>query len=75
MYDNLRGRQLSPDNAAKAVDVSISQIHRWISAGEIHVARLGHRCTRIDGGSLADFLIRCSAVPALPRGKKKKIAK
>lgn len=75
MYDHLRGRQLSPESAAKTVDVSISQIHRWISAGEIHVARLGHRCTRIDGGSLADFLVRCSAVPALPRCKTKNATK
>jgi hypothetical protein len=69
MYDQLRGRQLSPESAAKLIDVSISQIHRWISAGEIHVARLGHRCTRIDGGSLADFLIRRSTIQAQPRGK------
>lgn len=75
MYEHLRDRQLSPESAAKTVDVSISQIHRWISAGKIRVARLGHRCTRIDGGSLADFLTQCSMVPARPRGKTKKTVK
>jgi excisionase family DNA binding protein len=74
-YENLRGRQLSPDSCAETLDVSTSQVHRWIRAGEITAAKLGDRCTRIDGDTVADFLIRKQAIPRKPRGKAAKAGK
>ena len=68
-YDSLRNRQLSPDTCGKEVDVSVSQVHRWIRSGEIVAVQLGTRCTRIDGDSVADFLTRRQAVLRKPRGK------
>ncbi len=68
-YDSLRGRQLAPETCATALDVSISQVHRWITAGKIKATKLGLRCTRIDGDSVADFLISQQSVPRTPRGK------
>lgn len=68
-FDNFRGRALSPENAAIGADCSISQIHRWVSDGKIKAAKLGHRMTRIDGDSLADFLTSRLAEPRSPRGK------
>lgn len=68
-YDFLRGRQLAPESCANLLDVSLSQVYRWISGGEIIVTRLGPRCTRVDGDSVADFLLRRQSVPGQPRGK------
>lgn len=69
LYDSLRGRQLAPETCAAALDVSVSQIYRWISDGKIMAVKLGHRCTRIDGDSVAEFLTSRQAVPRPPRGK------
>lgn len=55
-FDQFRGRMISPETTAKSTEVSISQVHRWISAGKIKAVKLGYRMTRIDGDSLADFL-------------------
>ena len=68
-YENLRGRQFAPGTCAEALDVSISQVHRWITAGEIAAVKLGIRCTRIDGDSIAAFLESRQSSPRLPRGK------
>ncbi len=68
-YENLRGRQFAPGTCAEALDVSISQVHRWIRSGEIAAVKLGIRCTRIDGDTVADFLARRQSVPRPPRGK------
>lgn len=68
-YENFRGRQFSPSSLAEALDVSTSQVHRWASAGEIVAINLGMRCTRIDGDSVAEFLIRRQEKPRTPRGK------
>ena len=68
-FDNVRGRALSPENAAIAADCSISQIHRWVSEGKIKAAKLGYRMTRIEGDSLADFLTGRLSEPRPPRGK------
>lgn len=67
-YDSLRGRQIAPETCAQALDVSVSQVHRWISSGKIKATKLGPRCTRIDGDSVAEFLISQQAVPRTPRG-------
>ena len=68
LYDSLRGRQLAPETCAAALDVSVSQIYRWISDGKIMAVKLWHRCTRIDGDSVAEFLTSRQAVPRTPRG-------
>ena len=68
-FDQFRGRALSPSNAAKETDSCVSQVHRWISSGKIKAAKLGHRMTRIDGDSLADFLTSRLDQDRLPRGK------
>ena len=68
-YEALRGRQFSPESCADALDVSISQVHRWITSGEIKASKLGTRCTRIDGDSIASFLMRRENTPRIPRGK------
>lgn len=68
-FENLRGRQFAPGSCARALDVSISQVHRWIRSGEIAAVKLGVRCTRIDGDSVAEFLARRQEVPRQPRGK------
>ena len=62
-YEHLRGRQFSPATLSGDLDVSRSQIHRWISSGEIAAVKVSYRCTRIDGDSVADFLTRRQAVP------------
>lgn len=67
-FDNFRGRTLAPETAANGVDVSVSQIHRWIKAGKIKAVKLGYRMTRIDGDSLADFLTSHLEGPRPPRG-------
>lgn len=68
-FDKLRGRALAPETVATETDCSISQVHRWISAGKIKAAKLGPRMTRIDGDSLADFLTARLDEPRPPRGK------
>lgn len=68
-FDNFRGRALSPEAAATGADCSVSQIHRWVSAGQIKAAKLGYRMTRIDGDSFADFLSGRLNEPRPPRGK------
>lgn len=68
-FDNFRGRALSPETVATETDASVSQVHRWISAGKIKAAKLGARMTRIDGDSLADFLTDKLSEPRPPRGK------
>ena len=55
-FDQFRGRILSPTTVSKEAEVSVCQVHRWIRAGHIKALTLGHRMTRIDGDSLADFL-------------------
>lgn len=68
-FDNFRGRALSPETVATETDASVSQVHRWISAGKIKAAKLGHRMTRVDGDSLADFLTSRIDQGREPRGK------
>jgi hypothetical protein len=68
-FDQFRGRVLSLDTVSTDVDISVSQLHRWISDGYIKVVKLGYRMTRIDGDSLADFLTSRIAAPRPPRGK------
>jgi|JI6StandDraft_1071083.scaffolds.fasta_scaffold31253_3 hypothetical protein len=68
-FDQYRGRAMSPETVATCTDASVSQVHRWISAGKVKAAKLGHRMTRIDGDSLADFLTSRLGQDRLPRGK------
>lgn len=68
-FDQFRGRALAPETVANDTDSSVSQVHRWISAGKIKAAKLGHRMTRIDGDSLADFLTSHLDQDRKPRGK------
>lgn len=55
-YEQFRGRMISPQSCADALDNSEFTIHRWIREGKIKAVKLSSRCTRIDGNSLADFL-------------------
>lgn len=55
-HDNLRGRKLSIATTAEVCGVHRATVYRWIDAGLIVVIKLGSRCTRIDGDSLADYL-------------------
>lgn len=75
-FDQYRGRAMAPETVATCTDASVSQVHRWISTGKIKAAKLGHRMTRIDGDSLADFLTSRLDQSREPRGKaaKKHIA-
>lgn len=68
-FDNFRGRSLAIETVANSVDVSVSQIHRWIKAEKIKAIKLGYRMTRIDGDSLADFLTSHLDTPRPARGK------
>lgn len=68
-FDQYRGRAMAPETVATCTDASVSQVHRWISAGKIKAAKLGHRMTRIDGDSLADFLTSRLDQDRNPRGK------
>jgi hypothetical protein len=62
-YESLRGRQISPANLSAEIDISVSQIHRWIGSGKVVATKLGYRQVRIDGNSVADFLEQ-SRIPA-----------
>lgn len=73
-FDNFRGRALSLETASTDTEVSVSQLHRWISAGHIKAVKLGYRMTRIDGDSLADFLTSRISAPRPPRGRAAKAA-
>lgn len=68
-FDQFRGRMLSPETTAESTEASVSQVHRWISAGKINAVKLGYRMTRIDGDSLADFLTSHLSAPRPARGK------
>jgi len=67
-YATLHGKHFSPATLSEILDISISQIHRWITAGEITAIKVSYRCTRIDGDSVARFLTRRQAVPRKPIG-------
>lgn len=68
-FDQYRGRSVSPETVHTDLEISISQVHRWIGAGYITAVKLGHRTTRIDGDSLADFLTSRMETPRSPRGR------
>ena len=72
-FDHFRGRALSLKTASTDTEVSVSQLHRMISAGDIKAAKLGYRMTRIDGDSLADFLTSRLDQDRNPRGKAAKM--
>jgi hypothetical protein len=78
-YDQFRGRMISPQSCAEALDNSEFTIHRWIREGKIKAVKLSSRCTRIVGDSLADFLIARAFTPgskeAQPEPLKKATAK
>lgn len=56
-FNQFRGRLIAPQSCAEALDNSEFTIHRWIREGKIKAVKLSSRCTRIDGDSLADFLV------------------
>ena len=68
-FDHFRGRAFSLKTASTDTEISVSQLHRLISAGAIKAAKLGYRMTRIDGDSLADFLTSRIDQDRTPRGK------
>lgn len=57
-FESFRGRQIAPTTLSQETDTSYSQIHRWIASGEIVATKLGSRCTRVDGDSVAEFFER-----------------
>lgn len=61
--EQFRGRMLAPQACAEALDNSEHTIHRWIKDGKIKAVKIGHRMTRIDGDSLADFLLARAIEP------------
>ncbi len=67
-FESIRGRQFSPATLSDNLEVSVSQIHRWITAGHIDAVKIGHRCTRIDGDSVANFLESRKAAERKPVG-------
>lgn len=69
MYEYLRGRLFAPKSLAVVIDSSECQLYRWLGEGQITAVRLGPRCTRIVGDSVADFLERRQSAPGQPRGK------
>lgn len=62
-YEHFRGRMIAPQTCAEALDNSEFTIHRWIREGKIKAVKLSSRCTRIDGDSLADFLVARAFTP------------
>lgn len=78
-YEQFRGRMIAPQSCAEALDNSEFTIHRWIREGKIKAVKLSSRCTRIDGDSLADFLISRTFNPgtkeAQPEALKRSMAK
>lgn len=68
-FDQYRGRVMSPKTVAEATDVCVAQVYDWIKEGSLKVVKLGHRMTRINGDSLADFLQSRMDIPLPPRGK------
>lgn len=68
-FDQYRGRVMSPKTVAEATDVCVAQVYGWIKDDSLKVVKLGHRMTRIDGDSLADFLQSRMNIPLQPRGK------
>lgn len=79
VYEQFRGRMIAPQSCAKALENSEFTIHRWIREGKIKAIKISSRCTRIDGDSLADFLIARAFTPgakeAQPEPLKKATAK
>lgn len=78
-YEQFRGRLIAPQSCAEALDNSEFTVHRWIREGKIKAVKLSSRCTRIDGDSLADFLIARAVTPgtkeAQPEPLKRSTAK
>lgn len=62
-YEQFRGRMISPQSCAEALDNSEFTIHRWIREGKIKAVKLSSRCTRIVGDSLADYLSAREFIP------------
>jgi hypothetical protein len=62
-YDQFRGRMIAPQAVGKELGLSEFTMHRWIREGKIRAVKLSARCTRIDGDSLADFLMASTFVP------------
>jgi excisionase family DNA binding protein len=63
----LGGSVYSLAQAAAVLGVSRITLSRWIHAGRLPAARLGHRTVRISGADLAAFLVahRQGTAPAL----------
>ena len=54
--ERFRGRMIQPAAVAEVLGNSEATVFRWIKSGKVAAVRLGHRMTRVDGDSLADFL-------------------
>ncbi len=62
-FDQYRGRMIAPQACAKELGISEFTIHRWIREGKIQAVKLSSRCTRVDGNSLADYMMDNTFVP------------
>jgi len=62
-FDQFRGRMIAPQACASELGVSEFTIHRWIREGKIKAVKLSARCTRIDGSSVADYMMASTFVP------------
>lgn len=62
-FDQYRGRMIAPQVCAKELGLSEFTVHRWIREGKIKAVKLSVRCTRIDGDSLADYMMANTFVP------------
>lgn len=62
-FDQYRGRMIAPQACAKELGLSEFTVHRWVREGKIQAVKLSSRCTRIDGNSLADYMMANTFVP------------
>lgn len=68
IIESFKGRLLSKQSAATACDCSIAYLDRLIASGDISVIRISPKMTRIDGDSLAMFLMSRAEIRSRPRG-------
>lgn len=62
-FDQFRGRMIAPQVSATELGISEFTVHRWIREGKIRAVKLSARCTRIDGDSLAEYMMANTFVP------------
>ena len=54
--DDNEARLLTPKNAAKQLDLSVSQIYRLVDAGKLVMLKLGYRAARVTQESIDRYI-------------------